>query len=66
MDGYKARAQACVEKCENIRRDVLRGEINVFDMMERTTQITCDIIKSEFRRYAPQKGIAVLLRKVQR
>ena len=61
MDGYKARAQACVEKCENIRRDVLRGEINVFDMMERTTQITCDIIKSEFRRYAPQKGIAAFV-----
>ena len=59
MDNYKDRIKTSIEKCENVRSMALRREITIFDLMEQTTQITRDIIIDEFRRYAPQKEMAV-------
>ena len=59
MSGYKDRIKAGIEKCENARRTALHNKISAFDLMEQTTQIVRDMIRDEFRRYAPQKGMAV-------
>lgn len=61
MDKYMDRINAGIEKCESVRGMALRREISAFDLMEQTTQITRDMIKEEFRQYAPRKGMAIFV-----
>ena len=49
------------EACEEIREVAMRGKISAFDLMEQTTQVVRGIVKDEFLRFAPQKGMAVFV-----
>src|SRR5271169_5592092 len=61
MGSHKDKIRECREKCESIRSASLRNEIGAFDLMEQTTQIVRDVIRDEFLRHAPRKGMAVFV-----
>jgi predicted nucleotidyltransferase len=61
MNEYKDTIKVGIEKCKNIRGAALRREISGFDLMVQTTQIARDMVKNEFLRNAPQKGMAVFV-----
>lgn len=61
MDKCKDTIELGIEKRENIRSAALRREISGFDLMDQTTQITRDMVKNEFLRRAPQRGMAVFV-----